>query len=404
MTEKYDVVELFAGVGGFRIGLEASGKWKVIFSNQWEPGKKKQWASDCYSNHFSTGQHINDDIAKINAKDIPDHTLLVGGFPCQDYSVAATLAKGIQGKKGVLWWEITRIIEEKKPPFILLENVDRLLKSPAKQRGRDFAVILSCLNSMGYSVEWRVVNAADYGFPQRRRRVFIFASLKNNSLANLYKGSSPEEVLMEKGFFANTFRVKDKKNLSMVTIPKDLVQITETFETPFANAGFSIDHTSYTADLIPEIVPNGKTIGDILETDVDEKYYIKEKDLEKWLYMKGSKKETRKTKKGFEYKYTEGAIPYPEPLNRPSRTMLTSESSKNRSTHVIRDPQTDRLRLLTPVECERLDGFPDNWTNTEMPEKFRYFCMGNALVIGVIEMMGNKLIEMIDNKSEFAHG
>ena len=106
----------------------------------------------------------------------------------------------------------------------------------------------------------------------------------------------------------------------------------------------------------------------------------------------------RTTKEGFVYHYTEGAIPYPEPLDRPSRTMLTSESSKNRSTHVVKDPQTGRLRLLTPIECERLDGFPDNWTNTGMPEKFRYFCMGNALVVGVIEMMGKKLIEMIEEK------
>lgn len=397
MANKYDVVELFAGVGGFRSGLEASGKWKVIFSNQWEPGKKNQWASDCYETHFSTGKHSNEDISTVEAKDIPKHTLLVGGFPCQDYSVAATLAKGIQGKKGVLWWEIKRIIEKKRPPFVLLENVDRLIKSPAKQRGRDFAVILSCLNSLGYSVEWRVVNAADYGFPQRRRRVFIFASLKNNSLAKLYKGLSPEEVLMEKGFFANTFTVKAKKNLKTVIIPNDLLKITETFETSFANAGFSIDHTAYTTDLIPEAVPNGKTLGEVLEQDVDEKYYIKEQDLEKWQYMKGKKNELRKTKEGFEYHYSEGPIPYPEPLNRPSRTMLTSETSKNRSTHVIMDPQTNRLRLLTPVECERLNGFPDNWTNTGMPEKFRYFCMGNALVVGVIEMMGKKLIEMIDD-------
>ena len=111
--------------------------------------------------------------------------------------------------------------------------------------------------------------------------------------------------------------------------------------------------------------------------------------------MKGSKNEIRQTREGYQYNYTEGAIPYPEPLDRPSRTMLTSESSKNRSTHVIEDPQTGKLRLLTPVESERLDGFPDNWTNTGMPEKFRYFCMGNALVVGLIEMMGKTLLKMI---------
>ena len=163
------VVELFAGVGGFNLGLEKSG-WKTIFANQWEPGKKNQWAFDCYNKHFTESINLNVDVSTVESKDIPEHELLVGGFPCQDYSVASTLAnsKGIQGKKGVLWWEIYRIATDKRPRFILLENVDRLLKSPAKQRGRDFGIILSCLSSLGYSIEWRVINAADYGFPQRR--------------------------------------------------------------------------------------------------------------------------------------------------------------------------------------------------------------------------------------------
>lgn len=395
MAEAFKVVELFAGVGGFRVGLEASATWKIIYSNQWEPGKKKQWASDCYQTHFKDGVHTNVDIATIDAHDIPDHTLLVGGFPCQDYSVAATLAQGIQGKKGVLWWEINRIIEAKRPPYVLLENVDRLIKSPAKQRGRDLATILSCLNSMGYAVEWRVVNAADYGFPQRRRRIFIFAAQTGTDLARSYSNMPPADVLMKKGFFAQTFAVASSKQLQTIPIPKDLLEITKTFNSAFSNAGFALNHVSHTADLTAAVEPDGTMLGDILEHDVDEKYYIKGQDLEKWQYMKGSKNEMRKTREGYQYNYTEGAIPYPEPLDRPSRTMLTSESSKNRSTHVIEDPQTKRLRLLTPVECERLDGFPDNWTNTGMPEKVRYFCMGNALVVGLIEMMGKKLSEII---------
>jgi len=399
VANNYEIVELFAGVGGFRLGLEASGKWKVVFSNQWEPGKKKQWASDCYESHFPSGIHINDDIASVKAENIPNHTLLVGGFPCQDYSVAATLAKGIQGKKGVLWWEINRIIEMKRPPYILLENVDRLLKSPAKQRGRDFAVILSCLNNLGYNVEWRVINAADYGFPQRRRRTFIFANLPQTPVAKNYHNVSTKEILIQKGFFARTFKAVIKGTIKSIDIPKDLVQITNTFSNPFSNAGFCSNHACTTIDLMAEPFVDGKTLGSVLEKDVDKKYYIKEQDLEIWTRMKGSKSEMRTTREGFVYHYTEGAIPYPEPLDRPSRTMLTSESSKNRSTHVVKDPQTGRLRLLTPIECERLDGFPDNWTNTGMPEKFRYFCMGNALVVGVIEMMGKKLIEMIEEKA-----
>ena len=392
--KKLTMIELFAGVGGFRVGLEPHG-WKTVLSNQWEPGKTKQWAFDCYASHYPNGFNSNIDIAKVGVKDIPDHTLLVGGFPCQDYSVAATLAtsKGINGKKGVLWWEIRRIVEAKQPKYILLENVDRLLKSPASQRGRDFGIILSCLNTLGYSVEWRVVNAADYGFVQRRRRTFIFAA-KQNQARRLYGEKNPAAIIEHDGFFARTFPVKQDLvsdvMLQDITIPSDLVALTDKFKASFENAGFCDRFKCITIRTEPDYQGPSVLLKDILEKHVDEKYFIKDADMPKWVYMKGAKHEDRKAKNGFEYHYTEGPIPFPDPLDKPSRTMLTSESSKNRSTHVIRDPENGRLRILTPVECERIDGFPDNWT-AGMPEKMRYFCMGNALVVGLIEKMGKTL-------------
>jgi len=388
------VVELFAGVGGFRLGLEKEGNWDVIWANQWEPSRKSQYAFECYSKHFGEGDnHVNEDICSIDAKDIPNHDLLVGGFPCQDYSVAATLAKGIQGKKGVLWWEIERIVKAKSPKFILLENVDRLLKSPAKQRGRDFSIILSCLNSLGYVVEWRVINAADYGFPQRRRRVFIFATRSNSSIISRYISGKPEQIISSLGFFSPVFPVviDEENKLREVNIDTDLVNLTNKFTFFFENSGFCINHKAYTIKTTPCYEGPKLTLRDILQEEVDESFYLKDADLPKWRYMKGAKREVRRTREGYDYNYTEGAIPYPDVLDAPSRTMLTSESSKNRSTHVILDPQTNRLRLLTPIECERLNGFPDNWTNTGMTERMRYFCMGNALVVGVIELIGKQL-------------
>ena len=129
------VCELFAGVGGFRLGLEKSG-WEVVYSNQWEPNNKNQYASDCYLYHFGKDGHSNIDIAEAKY-DISQHELLTGGFPCQDYSVAATNAKGIKGKKGVLWWEIYYILEKNRPPYILLENVGRMLLGAGRWvRGR----------------------------------------------------------------------------------------------------------------------------------------------------------------------------------------------------------------------------------------------------------------------------
>ena len=200
------VCELFAGVGGFRVGLEeADPNWKTVWANQWEPSRKSQYAFECYVSHFGKNKnYINEDIASINKNDIPDHNLLVGGFPCQDYSVARSGAKGMEGKKGVLWWQIRDVLETKSPKFVLLENVDRLLKSPASQRGRDFGVILACFNDLGYTVEWRVINAADYGFAQRRRRTFIFACKNDTNYYKTIKDEKLEDIIHKNRFFHRT--------------------------------------------------------------------------------------------------------------------------------------------------------------------------------------------------------
>ena len=397
------VCELFAGVGGFRLGLEKS-SWKVIYSNQWEPKKKQQHASECYMQHFGKDGHTNIDIAEVKYN-IPYHDLLVGGFPCQDYSVAATNAKGIEGKKGVLWWEIYYILEKKRPPNVLLENVDRLLRSPSDQRGRDFGVILGCLDKLGYDVEWRVLSASDYGFPQRRFRTFIFASLSENPLNELYKSDAEENDIIERlGFFAKTFPVDETKFRKLpfkgmeegIKIGNDLVKITEEFKYDFQNSGVMIDGTIHTKRVSP-IVEVGKVLGDILETGVDEYFFIPEKGLKDWEYHKGSKDEVRTTRSGYKYKYKEGAITFPDSLERASRTIITSDGSKrpNRFTHIIKDPESGRLRTITPKEAERLNGFPDDWTDTGMPISWRYFCMGNALIVGLIERMGKHLLGLL---------
>lgn len=392
------VCELFAGVGGFRLGLERGGKWKTVWANQWEPNKGKQHAFDCYVKHFRTGKAVNEDISKVDAFSIPDHTLLVGGFPCQDYSVARTGAKGIEGKKGVLWWEIERIMEAKRPPFILLENVDRLLKSPAKQRGRDFGVLLGCFRDLDYSVEWRVVNAADYGFPQKRRRIFIFGFRNDTAYHKRVMGEPLSRWLFKRGFFGKVFPVEEDKTSELgfdfEALQDDIAIISNVFAYGFENAGIMTQGRIFTTRVEPIYTPPCP-LSSILEPGVPEKYYISDKDMDEWTYMKGAKRELRRTRSGFEYNYAEGAIPFPDPLDKPGRTMLTSEGTKNRSTHVVRDPETRRLRLLTPVETERLNGFDDNWTNTGMPESFRLFCMGNALVVGLIEMMGKEIATIV---------
>lgn len=392
------VVELFAGVGGFRLGLQQSGNWDIIWANQWEPKRISQYAFDCYCAHFKTGTHVNEDISKINATDIPNHTLLVGGFPCQDYSVAKTQAEGILGQKGVLWWEIKRILEAKQPSFVLLENVDRLLKSPSKQRGRDFGIMLGCLRDLGYSVEWRVINAAEYGYPQRRRRVFIFAFKNWTRYNHQLQNTSLADWILNKGFFQSMFPIEKIDSIfpktNTLDLKENIIDISDNFSFDFQNTGIMTNGKILTINTVPQEEPE-TPLSSILENNVADFYYIKD-DLEKWTYLKGAKREVRKSRYGYEYNYSEGAIAFPDHLNRPARTMLTSEGSINRSTHVILDPKTHKLRLLTPLECERLNGFEDNWTNTGMPHKFRYFCMGNALVVGLVRRMGKKLNDIID--------
>ncbi|WP_288221233.1 DNA (cytosine-5-)-methyltransferase [uncultured Clostridium sp.] len=403
------ICELFAGVGGFRVGFEKdSPQWKTVWANQWEPSKKIQHAFECYKSHFNDFGGINEysniDISEVPLDSIPNHTVLVGGFPCQDYSVASTGAKGIQGKKGVLWWEIERIVEGKRPAFIILENVDRLLKSPSNQRGRDFGIIINCLANLEYNIEWRVINAADYGFQQRRRRTFIFATHQSTKYSKYLKELNPYDYLKNKGFFSSIFSVDDfdSNNIKTISLDKeynsDTLTISDNFSFSFENSGFYNNGIIYTVNTTPNkfLTTTQITLEDVLEKCVDDKYILSEDDFKKWEYLKGPKAIERTSKTGHKYIFREGGIAFPDPINKPARTMLTSEGTKNRSTHVVKDLETGKLRLLTPIECERINGFPDNWTNSGMTHSFRYFTMGNALVVNLITHMAHKLHEIID--------
>ncbi len=402
---KKTMIELFAGVGGFRLGFEgASSEWQTLFANQWEPNKKNQFAYNCYENNFKDKGGItaysNTDISKVPVTEIPKTTVLVGGFPCQDYSVASTGATGIQGKKGVLWWEIEKIVKANKPPFILLENVDRLLKSPTNQRGRDFGIMLACLNNLGYGVEWRVINAADFGFVQRRRRTFIFAFNKKTKYSKKLIKNESLEIITKKGIFAKKFPISIESSLShSIEIKDDLQKISDEFKFSFENSGIMIDGNITTINTIPiGPIKEPSVLGDIIQTDVDEKYFLNSETLPKWEYMKGGKAIERTSKEGFKYIFREGGIAFPDPLDRPARTMLTSEGSSNRSTHIIKDKETNRLRKLTPLECERINGFPDNWTTPYMTDTQTYFCMGNALVVPVVKELADEIGKIIDKE------
>ena len=400
-------LELFAGVGGFRIGLERAGI-EVIWSNQWEPSTKVQHASSCYEANFGKEGHVNLDIALAIDADlnggatIPPADLFVGGFPCQDYSVAKSLSKsaGLEGKKGVLWWEIHRLIQAKRPKLVFLENVDRLLKSPSSQRGRDFAVMLRTLGDLGYLVEWRVVNSADYGFPQRRKRVFIVAIRQD------LVGDSKLEISdwIAGGVLNSALPISGIGEVQSFEIAENPVEISRSFnlggrKSPFLNSGAYMEGLGTTADVLAEASRVGqRALGSVLIPDgeVPDEYWIDEKRLPEWEFLKGAKSLERVSSSGHKYRYSEGVMAFPDSLDKPSRTILTGEggNSPSRFKHVIKTSKG--FRRLTPMELERLNGFPDDWTKFDAEGKLladsrRAFFMGNALVVGLIEMVGMEL-------------
>lgn len=429
MSENIKVAELFAGVGGFRLGLEgysdpshpefalpAAGPFKTIWANQWEPPgtQSRQFAARCYAERFGEGSVVNQDIAVVldeaeaGKRDLPTVDMVVGGFPCQDYSVARPLAQahGIEGKKGVLWWEIYRFLKlqndrsENACRYCLFENVDRLLKSPASQRGRDFAIILSCLAERGYNVEWRVVNSAEYGFSQRRKRIYIFA--ERNANWDL-------ETRLTDGVMSRAFPMAApaEEEVRTIRIPADPYDASRSFNlvgkvSPFLDAGCMVGNRVITCKVVENYNGPRHTLGDVLvpQDEVPAEFFIDEAQLPKWEYLKGSKREERTNKKtGFTYTYSEGQMAFPDAADKPSRTILTGEGGRgaSRFKHVIQC-EDGRYRRLVPNELDQLQGFPKGWTNTGMTDGNRAFCMGNALVVGVPHLIGKAICEVRDKK------
>lgn len=419
-----NVLELFAGVGGFRIGLENAhpNYFETLWSNQWEPSRKSQDAFEVYNYHFPDSENINVSIADITDEQFAemDAEMIVGGFPCQDYSVARSKKneQGIEGQKGVLFWEIIRATRIIRPRFLILENVDRLLKAPSKQRGRDFAIMLTAFNNLGYSVEWRVINAADYGRSQRRRRVFFFIYRNDIPFAlqmdqrfenqeQIFDENRYDDYIFHEGLFATQFPIMNtpvKKRHVYYELPEDIVEVSDNFSGTVWNTGVMRHGRYYSIDTAPNYEGKPITLGEILQNEekVPEKFFINDPaKLEKFQYLRGPKRIERTSADGHTYIYSEGGMSPTDDLNLPGRTMLTSEGTVNRSTHFLY--VNGRYRLITPVEAERLQDFPDNWTAlkrlsdgnvAEVSDKMRMFFMGNALVTDIVRKIGEFIVEI----------
>lgn len=425
-----NTIELFAGVGGFRLGLERvhGQPYRVTLSNQFEPARKIQHASKVYRARWSGDLHLNQDIAEVLSTEAGKAALsdsnadvVVGGFPCQDYSVAKPLSKslGIAGKKGVLWWSIAELLRQRhadgKPvKYLILENVDRLISSPATCRGRDFAVVLSTLRSLGYAAEWRVINAADYGFAQRRRRTFIVAY---HEATEVFQRAKRQAVDGQSTWFDRSVLTRalpahlnayDGAAPAMTVRDDPFVEQMSyrplsNGKTRFHNAGLMLDGAVWTSRATTDAIGDfteftgykeAVTLGDVIGRTglVPTSFYVQEPDRARWAAAKAAKRALR-TKDGFEYEYSEGAMAFPEPLDRPSRTIITSEggTTPSRTKHVIED-SSGRLRRLTPEELEELNGFPRGFTDCDgVSDVARAMLMGNALVVGLVTRIGDAL-------------
>ncbi|WP_314209053.1 DNA (cytosine-5-)-methyltransferase [Vagococcus salmoninarum] len=459
-----NVFSMFDGVGGFIVGLNNANKelkeevFNVTHSNQFEPSRKVQDAFEVGVYRYPEMTHMPEDIMTITDDDFSELkdsgvNMIVGGFPCQDYSVARTLKdeQGIAGKKGVLFWSIIDAIKVIQPKYLILENVDRLLKSPSKQRGRDFAIMLGAFNKLGYSVEWRVINAADYGRAQRRRRVFFFVYKNDTDWAKkidkayedkdstigkledvVINGQRYDNYLFEEGLFAKQFPIKgelkyDGKRPRQAShylgeeAPYDdyILNISDNFTGTVWNTGIMRHGRYFTIDSAP-IEEQAITLGEIVEEAKasfikgfeDQEVGLREYEaylsnyvisdeakLDKFKQLRGAKKIPRTRPDGSEYFYSEGSMSPYDSLELPARTMLTSESSMNRSTHLLFE--NGRYRLITPNEAELLQDFPVDWTKyktnqerdevLEVSDRMRYFFMGNALVTGIVKRIGIEL-------------
>lgn len=416
--DKVKVAEMFAGVGGFHLGLSrASDVYEVVWADQFEPARKNQFAYNIYKTRFPNTNIVNQDISLVNKFKIPDIDLLVGGFPCQDYSVASSNAMGLYGKKGVLWWDIKDVIEAKWPKFIFLENVDRLLTSPGTksgQPGRDFGMILRTLSDLGYGVTWKMINAADYGYPQRRRRTFIFAVREDTKFKKTMNTLLQTSINQIDEFILNMPPLSNSlKNQSIGQVTHvNLNEITKLSDFSndfkinrgFRKTGFMIDGQVYMADFEPD-VRQPKTLKNIIEpNNADETLYLTKEMEEKFEKLKGGFRTTKISKTGYEYPYGMGKIAFPDSLDYPARTMVTSEHTVSRMSHVVRDPGNNKLRLISPEEAEQINTFPAGWTSGKnITPSNRYFTMGNALVVDLVKEISEQILYLanLENKTNY---
>jgi len=306
------VFSTFSGIGGFDLALQRK-KFEIIGHSEID-----KYADQIYSKHFNNPNY--GDIQTIKAKDLPDFDMLVGGFPCQSFSIAGKRG-GFNDTRGTLFFEVARIAREKQPRLLLLENVKGLL---SHDEGKTFFTIISTLDELGYDCQWQVLNSKNFGVPQNRERVFIVGHLRGTSRPEVFPIKGGNEKFngktRQRNDIAHTITNSDKHRGSYV---------------------------------VPVLTPNRankRQNGRRFKESGDPSFTLTAQDKHGIMLRDG----------------------------RDNRSCLRA----GRNTEVGFKGRS--IRRLTPIECERLQGFPDNWTDG-ISDTQRYKCLGNAVTVNVIE-------------------
>jgi len=367
--EEIRFADLFGGVGGFRLGIEQSGiKAKCVFYCD-----NDKYAVQTYNKNFKES-HKPTDIRTIKTSDIPEIDMLCGGFPCQAFSIAGK-RRGFNDTRGTLFFEIARIIKAKRPKIVFLENVKGLLNH---NKGETFRTILQTISELGYDVQWMVLNSKFFGVPQNRERVFIIGSLR---------GTSRPEILPFREIHENN-NEESGRQLSSTISQAQRVYGTEglapTLKGLGGGQGAKIGLYEVKAVLTPDRAEKRQN-GRRFKEDGEPSFTLTGQDVHGVMVAQPAQLVNKnRAKKPYNPNDREMKIKV-----RDDETSYTVKSA----THEFMIKQDMQIRRLTPTECERLQGFPDGWTEG-VSDTQRYKQMGNAVTVNVIQAIASKLFAL----------
>lgn len=402
---------MFSGIGGFELGIEraTNGQWECIGFSEID-----KHAIATYSNHFPNHKNYGD-AKTINPIELPDFDLLCGGFPCQSFSIAGKRL-GFEDTRGTLFFEIARIIEAKRPRLLLLENVKGLLNH---DNGRTFATILASLDELGYNVEWEVLNSKYFGVPQNRERVFIVGHIREGSCRQIFPiGAGNEEYIGETNEQGSATTLTGRNAGGQNRRGNYIVG---TLRTHKDGEGFR----EMQSDVCPTIPARAREDGSgqpiiailVLTPERAEKrqngrrfkennedmFTLTGQDNHGVMILSHTRREGDPKGGGTgplisnEHSFTIDTIPHRVITEEPMALDLYNNKAHSDRTPTLTEPHHNSLRMmvnkrirrLTPIECERLQGFPDNWTIGSDTQRYKQ--CGNAVTTNVIEEIIRRL-------------